>query len=301
MIRYVVRLCAHHISDVFAAVQASATYGIVPFENSSHGSVVTTLDLLVDHDLEYRDVVVCGEVYLPVCHCLLGRAGGTLENDEILTSGVTTTLSASQNVKARKGQPLVDLSGITRVLSHAQAFGQCDVFLSTFLKGVECQEVSSTSKAAEIVESDLQGTSAAICSSLAAEIHSLELLAEGIQDQGNNTTRFFILRKGYGLNVYDVVEDRPTKWKTLIAFQIDHHSSGALATALLVFTTFNLNLTSINSRPSQLQPWHYVFLVEFEGKKQMNGSGLVNQALEELGKAVMEWRWLGTWIDRIRS
>lgn len=292
---------------MFAAVQASAaSYGIVPFENSSHGSVLTTLDLLVDRDLEYRDIVVYGEVYLPVCHCLLGHARGTLGNDKILTSGATATLSTSQNAKAPRNRPLADLGGITRVLSHAQAFGQCRVFLSTYLKGVECQEVSSTSKAAEIVETDLLGTSAAICSSLAAEIHGLELLAEGIQDQGNNTTRFLILRKGYSLNVHSIDEDQPTntagrvQWKTLIAFQIDHHTSGALAEGLLVFKTFNLNLTSINSRPSQRQPWHYVFLVEFEGKRQMNGSGPVNQALEELGKVATEWRWLGTWIDRIR-
>ncbi|KAF2142714.1 uncharacterized protein K452DRAFT_307652 [Aplosporella prunicola CBS 121167] len=63
------------IEDVFAAVQDGRVQcGVVPFENSSNGSVVFTLDLFSDLKARYPDIVVCGESYVRVSHCLLGRA-----------------------------------------------------------------------------------------------------------------------------------------------------------------------------------------------------------------------------------
>lgn len=292
--------------DVFLAVQTSSVlYGVVPFENSTNGSVINTLDLLIDREKICGDVLVCGEAYVPVHHCLLGHADliphcgeGSNEN------GVKSITKLS--LKTHEAQPHLDLGRIQRVLSHVQAFGQCDIFLSTHLKGAECQEVSSTSKAAEIVAADKSGTSVAISSSLAADIYKLDIVADGIQDREDNTTRFLILRKGPVLDgeksplLQFEIRIADTRWKTLIAFRVNHYNSGALADALQTFKKFQLTLTSINSRPSRFRPWHYVFLVEFEGKREMDGSGQVNEALTELSKATSGWRWLGSWIDQIK-
>lgn len=295
---------AYSRPDVFFAVRDStASYGVVPFENSSNGSVLTTVDLLIDRERRTGDILVCGEIFLPVYHCLLGHAQGAPHVQSSPLSGADKqSISSSHPERSR---PLFDISKVTRVLSHIQAFGQCHIFLSTYLKGVECQEVSSTSKAAELVAADASGHSAAISSSLAAGLHGLDILANGIQDRDDNVTRFFILRKGNFLhppvNLQEPAAngEQAVKWKTMVAFRVDHQASGALANALLSFKSFDLNLTSINSRPSRLRPWHYIFLVEFEGRRELDGTGQVNQALEELSKSTGGWRWLGSWVNQL--
>ncbi len=290
---------------MFLAVQNStALYGIVPFENSTNGSVLNTLDLLIDRENKCGDVLVCGEAYLPVHHCLLGHA---IQASHVHSSPSEEIEHARSRSPTRRNCPLTDLSHITRILSHPQAFGQCDAFLSTYLKGVECQEVSSTSKAAELAAADASARTAAISSRLAAAIHGLDILANGIQDRDDNTTRFFILHKGnipyeqMNLQGPAVSGVQEPKWKTMVAFRVNHQVSGALAGALLSFKPFDLNLTSINSRPSRLQPWHYIFLVEFDGRRELDGNGQVNKALDELSQNTGGWRWLGSWINRVED
>lgn len=283
---------------------STASYGLVPFENSSNGSVLATLDLLIDRERVTGDILVVGEAFLPVHHCLLGHARG---QPHVLPSVVESDKHRTSSSQPQRGRPLSDLSHIDRVLSHLQAFGQCDIFLSTYLKGVECQEVSSTSKAAELVAADASGKSAAISSSLAAGIHGLDILANDIQDRNDNVTRFFILRKGTFLHHPGNFQEpaakvgHQVKWKTMVAFRVDHQASGALAEALLSFKSFHLNLTSINSRPSRLRPWHYIFVVEFEGRREVDGTGPVNHALEQLSRSTGGWRWLGSWINQLES
>ena len=140
---------------------------------------------------------------------------------------------------------------------------------------------------------------AAISSKIAADVHSLDILARGIEDRNDNTTRFLILCKGeksmnhyHGPNASGFEMER---WKTFIAFTIDHESPGALADALLVFKNHGLNLTSIDSRPSGVASWHYIFMVEFGGRKDGNGSGSVNEALGELAGVVRYYRYYGSW------
>ncbi len=290
-------------SDVFAAVQnARVSFGVVPFENSSNGTVLYTVDLLIDRERIYGDVHVCGETFLPVHLCLLGYSNPSTPECgsqvlEVAASSAVDPASINSHAHPSRG-----LSHIQRILSHPQAFGQCEGFLSTYLKGIECQEVSSTSKAAEIAAGDLTRASAAIASGLAAGIYGLENLADGIQDREDNTTRFFILRKGPRPGGLTTLQHKPmsgVSWKTMVSFGIDHRLSGALADALLTFKTYDLNLTSINSRPSRLRLWHYIFLMEFEGRRESDGTGPVNNALEELGKTTLGWRWVGSWASII--
>lgn len=260
--------------------------------------------MLIDREKKTGDVLVCGEVYLPVHHCLLGHVKGA---PDVQSPVLDSTKHGKSNSQTQRSRPLSDMGHLTRILSHPQAFGQCHFFLSTYLKGVECQEVSSTSKAAELAAADTSGKSAAISSYLAAGIHGLDILANEIQDRDDNMTRFFILRKGSFLhdpvNLLEPAANggQEVKWKTMIAFRVDHQASGALAEALLSFKSFDLNLTSINSRPSRLRPWHYIFLVEFEGKRELDGTGQVNKALEKLSRSTGGWRWLGSWINQLEA
>jgi len=165
--------------EAFDALQDhKVEYAIIPFENSTNGSVVQTLDLLADRSGVHPDIEICDEHFLSVHHCLLvghGHGHGHEHDDE-------------------PAQPRSTKQAITKLYTHPQAWGQCESFLSRHFKGVERQDVSSTSKAAEIVSQDHSGTSAAIASKFAAESYGALVLDANIEDNANNATRFLIFR-----------------------------------------------------------------------------------------------------------
>ncbi|KAI4640741.1 hypothetical protein J4E93_008332 [Alternaria ventricosa] len=166
------------IEDVFSAVQSRTAYrGVVPFENSSNGSVVFTLDLFADLNNKYPDILVTGEAYVAVKHCLLGYANASGSQDG--------------DGDGRDGRDGTDFSHIKKLYSHPQAWGQCKNFLDKYLKTAERHDVSSTSKAAEIASQDKTGESAALSSEIAAELFGLDVLAKEINDKKGNSTRFF--------------------------------------------------------------------------------------------------------------
>ncbi|KAG8763930.1 hypothetical protein FRC11_008878 [Ceratobasidium sp. 423] len=146
-------------------------FSCIPLENSLHGSVIETLDLLrADRPLE-RVVSITGEFTIGIEHCLIVCRGVRIED-------------------------------ITRVLSHEQALGQCHDFLSTHLPGVAQVRTASTASAAEqLLQLSAKGDplarhSAAICSRICVDMHKeLELLRSSIQDGEVNFTRFIILSK----------------------------------------------------------------------------------------------------------
>ena len=280
-----------------------------------------TLDLLLDREDKLRDIHICGETYMDVQHCLLGyvpKKPAPEDRDALSphSSGCATPTIDVPNPKEPRSKPLTSLKHIKRICSHPQAFGQCEVFLSTYLKGVERVEVSSTSYAASIVANcdeesakDLPlGTTAAISSAVASDVHKLDVLARGIQDVADNTTRFLVIQRG-PVHLEDE-SPLPPKFKAedglgfrrnaLVAFSISHEIPGTLANALLVFRNHGLNLTSINSRPSRVRPWHYLFLVEIGGNKEMENPDLFHSALKDLDTTT-EWnKWLGCWVDGSR-
>ncbi|TVY22038.1 putative prephenate dehydratase [Lachnellula arida] len=283
--------------DVFETVQSGeAAFGVVPFENSTNGAVVFTLELLADRHNTYPDINVCEEAYLDVSHYLLGhKAPRNAVTDSPDVSGTCTPTTSIPSPLKPRTKPLSSLKHIERIYTHPQAWGQCETFLGTYLKGIERIDVSSTSRAAEMVKEDTSGTSAAIASSLAAEIHGLDILARGIEDREDNKTRFFILRKG----VDEKANASTVKTKSLISFTVDHRSPGALAQVLDCFRTYTLNLTSINSRPTNVVPFQYIFFVEFEGSKLNDPDRRVEGALVSVAKLVQSWRWLGSWDDKL--
>lgn len=274
---------------------------VIPVENSTNGSVVFTLDLLADRSNLYPDISVCGEIYHDVHHCLLGHklnsvAPGTSQKD--------SSIADVQDSWRPRSEPLSSLAHIERIYSHPQAWGQCELFLQAYLKGKERIDVSSTSRAAELVAADTSGKSCAISSRAAADVHNLDVLGLNIEDKSDNTTRFFVVRKGLEPDEIDATgpfAKASAHEKSLVSFTVDHKSAGALADVLAVFAKYGLNLTSINSRPSRVHPFQYIFFVEFEGSKLNDPEGRVRSAFEELDKAAHGWRWLGSWRDELST
>ncbi|KAI6371635.1 hypothetical protein MCOR25_003917 [Pyricularia grisea] len=260
------------IKGVFDTVQAgNAAYGVVPFENSTHGVVTFTLDSLGDRGGEFADISVCGEVYLDVQHFLLGR------RDPADPEGLTH---------------------IRHVYSHPQAFGQTQGFTSTRLAHAELVDVSSTSRGAEMAAADASGTSAAVASEMAAAATGLDVLARSIQDRGDNTTRFLVLRRGRPSVAREeaaflVAAAAAAPTKSLVSFTVPHRCPGALAEVLQCFQRRGLDLTSINSLPSLILPFQYLFFVEFEAADRAETSIAV--VLEDVARVAQSSRWLGSW------
>jgi chorismate mutase/prephenate dehydratase len=132
---------------------SGADYGVLAIENSLHGMVSPTLDLLANSPLH-----VIAEIVLPIRHCLLSNT---------------------------------ELGRITTVYSHEQALAQCKNWLSSHLPGATLVPVTSTARGAEMASRE--ANSAAISAKIAADIYGLRLVAEGIEDSSANTTRFFVV------------------------------------------------------------------------------------------------------------
>jgi prephenate dehydratase len=294
------------VSDIFDAVESGeVSRGVIPFENSTNGSVVSVLDLFADLHSLCPSIIVCGETYVDIHHYLLGNSTkrNTIDSPDI--SGTSTPTPSVPAPLKTQVKPLASLRCIERIYSHPQAFGQCDIFLEAYLKGVERIDVSSTSKAAEKAKLDTSGTSAAIASQVAADVYELDVLAKGIEDSEDNTTRFFILKKNPDDLPTEIrpieIEDQGTEatlHKSLVSFTVDHKVAGALADVLDCFRQYKLNLTSINSRPSRITPFQYIFFVEFEGSMLHDFGGTVHAALNSLGKVATSYRWLGSWENK---
>ncbi|MCE5315355.1 MAG: prephenate dehydratase [Armatimonadota bacterium] len=235
------------IPDVFSAVEHSeANYGVVPVENSTEGIVSHTLDMFLLSDLR-----ICAEIYAPISHNLL--SAGT------------------------------DISQIKRVYSIAQAIAQCRNWLAAHLPGVEILEVSSTTKGAKMCEG--YPTSAAIASSLAAREYGLNIIAEGIEDNPHNKTRFLVV--GYS-------KPGPSgKDKTSVVFAVPN-KAGALYHALTVFEDEGINLTMIESRPTKQMPWEYIFFVDCQTYEKNDN---MQRALKKLGEQALFVRVLGSYPE----
>jgi chorismate mutase/prephenate dehydratase len=153
---------------------------------------------------------------------------------------------------------LLSLSGklqdIKRVYSHPQALAQSRKWLEVNLPHAELVEVFSTSAAAEMSGRDPEG--AAIASDLAADLYHLARVQSHIEDYPKNYTRFLVIGKAFG--------PRSGTDKTSILFSI-RDKVGALHRILEPLARRGINLTSIESRPSKIKAWDYIFYVDFEG------------------------------------
>lgn len=233
------------IGDVFREVETGRVdYGVVPVENTTEGVVNYTLDMFLESDLR-----IVGEVVIPIKLNLLSTASG--------------------------------LESIKTVYSHRHALAQCKEWLRKNLPQASLIETESTAKACELVM-ELEDAGA-IASEVAAYTYHLNILAENIQDNPNNYTRFLVIGKRWM---------KPTgKDKTSIIFAVKDEA-GALYKALESFYRYGVNLTKIVSRPSKKKVWDYVFFVDLEGHAEEEN---VKKALELLQERSQMVKVLGSY------
>ena len=167
------------------------------------------------------------------------------------------------------------------IASKPEVFAQCRNWLSTSFRQAELIPVASTSRAARMAKN--QTGLAAIGSMLAAELYELKVIFRNIEDNSNNMTRFFIISK--------IPAERTGADKTAVMFTTAHRA-GALAEALNVFSRHRINLTNIDTRPSQRRNWEYYFFVDTEG--HFEDPNFV-EAMEELKEHCGELHVLGSY------
>ncbi len=175
----------------------------------------------------------------------------------------------------------INLKQLAKVYSHPQSFAQCRDWIENNLPNVQLIEVYSNAKAAQLATHDSH--SGAIAGELAARLYNLKIIAHNIEDNPDNYTRFLVIGKKAG---------SPTgSDKTSIMFSIKDRV-GALYSMLRPFQKYEINLTSIESRPSKIKLWDYYFFVDFQGHIEEER---VQQALTELKKYCLSLKILGSY------
>lgn len=170
---------------------------------------------------------------------------------------------------------------IERVYSHEQSLSQCKSWLRAHLPGVELISVGSNSEAARRVRNAPEA--AAIAGRPAAQIYGLPVLFADIEDHPDNTTRFLVI----GRQIFAPSGEDKT---TLLLS--GHEGPGLLYGLLKPFQEHGVNMTRIESRPSRLGKWAYVFFVDLEGHADDEN---VKAALEDLEKVSKLSRVLGSY------
>jgi prephenate dehydratase len=235
---------------VFAAVEnGTATAGLVPIENSLAGSIHRNYDLLLQHALP-----IVGEHHLRVRHCLIAHPG-------------------------------VALSELQQVLSHPQALAQCEKYLRGH--GLKAEAAYDTAGSVKLIQAKGERTWAAIASRRAAEVYGMSIVAEGIEDDPANYTRFLALARP-GTHPTAPASGAA---KTSIVFTL-RNAPGALFKAMSVFALRDIDLTKIESRPLPGQPWEYLFYLDLAGSVTESP---VARALEHLGEYALLLRVLGSY------
>jgi len=227
---------------------------LVPVENSLAGSVVRVYDLLLESDL-----AIVAETILPIEHHLIGCTGATL-------------------------------AGLRSVASHPMALAQCERFFSSHpeLKRVPAEDTAGSVREA-LGRGDKSG--GAIAGRRAAEHYHGVILAESIQDNAENFTRFVLL----------ISEKEAAAWlspearKISLAMRLAHRP-GALLASLEPFAKYSVNLLKIESRPIHGRPWEYQFFIDVEAAEV---AGL-DHALAEVRSATSELRVLGRYAAASR-
>lgn len=234
------------IRDIFTEVEKDkADYGVAPIENSYEGVVFQTMDALIDSDLN-----IIGEIYLRIRHSLLSKEDST--------------------------------NKISKIYGHPQSLAQARIYLDNNFPQIERIQVTSNSQAA-LLASQEEGA-AAIASQIAADIYKMNVLAEGIEDVSDNTTRFIIFSKNTN-------EPQDNAVKTSLVFSISNRP-GALHDILQSFSSRNIDLSKIESRPSKRKAWDYIFFIDFE---ESVNNARVQEALKEIKERTLFLKILGSY------
>jgi prephenate dehydratase len=206
-------------ADAFAAVaNGSVAAAAIPIENSLAGSVSEHFDLLLAHD-----VVVERETLLRIRHNLIAISGAAIGE-------------------------------IDRVFSHPVALAQCRRFLAEHPRMESYAFYDTAGSVKQLVELR-DRHAAAIASEAAAHFYGAQILQSSIEDNPENFTRFFLVRRS------DEAIIDPESNKISLAFSVENRP-GSLVSALSELSAMGTNLTKIESRPVHGKPWEYIFYVD---------------------------------------
>ncbi len=206
-------------ADVFDAVEnEQAQFGVLPVENTSGGSVSAVYDLLMSHNF-----YIVSAKAMDISHNLCALKQSTMED-------------------------------IEQVWSHPQALAQCANYIAD--KNFTPIAHSNTAVAAKKVMEEKRLNCAAICSTLAAQEYSLQILDTDIQDYNKSITRFIVISKKPYISEHAN--------KISLCFNVEHEE-GALSKVLNMFSLLGLNLTKIESRPMKNSDFDYLFYLDFTG------------------------------------
>lgn len=220
-------LCCQRFEEVFRALGAgTAAAAIVPIENTLHGSVHENYDHLLNFDFR-----IVAELNLRIVHNLIA-------------------------------QPGVRLKDVRRIYSHPVALNQCLRFLAEHPEWERVPFYDTAGSVKMIMEERLTDA-AAVASAVSARIYGGRILKRSIEDDRQNYTRFFLLRRP-GQPPLKLNEAGRKGWKTSIVFST-RNQPGSLFRALSAFALRDLSLSKIESRPLRGKPWEYLFYVDFLG------------------------------------
>jgi chorismate mutase/prephenate dehydratase len=233
------------IDEIFRAVESGqADYGVAPVENSTEGAVGRTLDLMCSTDL-----AICGEIKLRIQQNLLSNAG--------------------------------TVAAIARVYSHTQSLAQCVQWLARHLPGVPRVAVSSNAEAARLAAAE--PGAAAIAGENAAVIYGLAVVAPHIEDEPNNTTRFWVLgRQQVAASGHD---------ETSLVMACPNRP-GAVYDLLEPLARHGVSMTRFESRPARTGLWEYLFFVDLAGHRN---DDKVARALADLEQKAPFLKLLGSY------
>ncbi|HSB08817.1 MAG TPA: prephenate dehydratase [Blastocatellia bacterium] len=240
--------------EMFDAVATRvADCAAVPIENSLAGSVHKNYDLLVEHDL-----TIIGETNVRIVHHLIAPRG-------------------------------VSLSEIRRVHSHPVALAQCERFLRANPR-IEVAPAYDTAGSVKMIVESGSKQDAAIAGATAATVYGADIIAEGIEDNAQNFTRFLLLTRSERADSIETVSNQCQR-KTSIVFRVAN-KPGGLFRSLAAFALRDIDLTKIESRPIEGRPWEYSFYLDFIGDRTEQH---VERALANLSELAESVRVLGSY------
>lgn len=255
-------------ADTFSHMAAMRIFGAM----ADYHPITTVTDIFTEVERKRADYGV-----VPVETSMGGGVSDTL--DRFISSDLKIVnevlLHISQNLLSNS-----PIEEVAKVYSKSQPFVQCRLWLRSNLPNAELIETRSTAEAAQIASNE--PGAAAIASDLAAETYGLRIVASSIEDAPHNFTRFFVIGRQMA---------KPTGHdKTSLLFAVKD-KPGALYSLLQPLAQRGINLTRIESRPSQRQAWEYVFFVDLLGHAEEQE---VEQAIDELTPNCSQLKILGS-------
>ncbi|MEK7432267.1 MAG: prephenate dehydratase [Cyanobacteriota bacterium] len=241
-------LMCETFKEVFNSIERKeSNYGVVAIENTVAGSILPNYVLLKDYNVK-----IIGEVYLRI----------------------------QQNLLALPNQKIEYL---IEVRSHQMALLQCQDFFETYYPNIKLIESIDTALSAKDIRDNNLSKIGAIASLEAGETFDLEVLAESIETNKRNYTRFLVITEKE-----NIIEENKNINKASICFNLSD-KKGSLANILMSFASLDINLTKIQSSPVLGQEWEYFFHLDLE----FDDYDIYKRSLKIIDKNVNELNILG--------